>query len=479
MDLAPFKTLIRERCGLTLEGIGPNALASGVRKRCTATASAGPAYLNLIKSDEKEFNELVSLLTVNETYFYREPEQLLFAVNTLVPRLLLARRDGAPLRILSAGCSSGEELYSLAIALSEQYGAAAAHQFWLAGGDIDEAALAKARSGRYTEFSFRTLAPDLRTRYFERLDKTQWTVREPLRSRVHFHHLNLLAASYPAPFDSFDIIFFRNVSIYFDEPGRRRALQQLAALLSPQGVLIMGSAETLSNDLGVLPLVAEQGLFYFSRAGGAPARAAPPPPAPAGKARPAPARTNPAKPHAPVVADGGGRGRRALAEAKALIRDKQFERAQACLDGLGDTPSASLLLRAFLALQRKQYGNAEQLALHVVEQDAWDIDALMVLALTARFRDQADAAVKWLKQAVYACPQCWPAHYYLAEYHRAAHQVDAARRGYRVTLQLLAECAPGEDGLKVIPLALPASELRFLCQHQLSLLDGATAPKGG
>mgnify|MGYP001792698282 CR=1 FL=1 len=105
------------------------------------------------------------------------------------------------------------------------------------------------------------LAPALRERYFSSQGKQGWTISQALRSQVDFYHLNLLADNQPAQFGYFDIIFFRNVSIYFDEPTRRVALQRLAALLAPDGMLIMGSAETLSNDFGVIPLVLEDGVF--------------------------------------------------------------------------------------------------------------------------------------------------------------------------------------------------------------------------
>jgi chemotaxis protein methyltransferase CheR len=480
VDLAPFKTLIRERCGLGFEGQGESALASGLRRRCAETGAGEAAYLTRLRSDEREFHDLVSLLTVNETYFYREPEHLRLLVGTLVPRMLLARPAGAPLRILSAGCSSGEELYSIAIALAEQYGAGAAHRFRLAGGDIDTAALERARAGRYTEFSFRAMAPALRARYFDHTDQYGWTVSQALRAQAGFHHLNLLAPAYPAPFETFDVIFFRNVSIYFDAPSRLQALRRLASLLAPQAVLITGSAETLANDLGVLRLVREDGLFYFSNA---PAAAAPAArkkgaPAPAPAPSPAPTPSAAAAVPAPAVSS-----LQLVREATELIRAKQFERAGDLLARAdGDAPQA-MLLGSYLALQRKQYAASEQLARQVLALDAWSIDALLLLALAAKWQERAAETMQWLKQAVYACPACWPAHYYLAERHRADGQGEAARRAYRVTLQLLSDPGAGDAGLRVIPLDLPEAELRFLCQHQLAQLAQPSAPadarKGG
>ncbi|TAL48341.1 MAG: protein-glutamate O-methyltransferase CheR, partial [Methylovulum sp.] len=127
MNLAAFKALIKQRCGLTFEGIGEAPLVSGLQKRITETgAKNASAYYALLLANEHEFHELVALLTINETYFYREPEQLQLLVDCLIPRILSRKQDRSPVRILCAGCSSGEEPYSIAIALREKYGESAA-----------------------------------------------------------------------------------------------------------------------------------------------------------------------------------------------------------------------------------------------------------------------------------------------------------------------------------------------------------------
>ena len=266
MNLAPFKELIKQRCGLLFNGAGETPLADGLRKRMAATgAEGGSSYLARLQRDAAEFDELVCLLTINETYFYREPEHLKLLVERLIPRSLGRRPGATAVSILSAGCSSGEEPYSIAMALQEKYGESAAQLFHLVGGDIDKGALNKARSARYTEFSFRGLAPEMRERYFERQGNQAWKVRTDLLRQVHFLPLNLLDQRDLSALREFDIIFFRNVSIYFDTPTRRLILQHLAALLKDDGYLIVGAAETLANDLGVLKLVEEDGLFYFSK----------------------------------------------------------------------------------------------------------------------------------------------------------------------------------------------------------------------
>ncbi|MDO9104938.1 MAG: CheR family methyltransferase [Methylovulum sp.] len=489
MKLTDFKALIKQRCGLTFEGVGEASLVSGLQKRIAETgAKNASAYYASLMADEHEFHELIALLTINETYFYREPEQLQLLVNSLIPRILTRKQDASPVRILCAGCSSGEEPYSIAIALREKYGESAASLFMLAGGDIDKGALEKARIGCYTEFSFRSLAPELRERYFNRQDKRIWGVKDDLRQQVHFYHVNLLVARHPDDAQNFDIIFFRNVSIYFDMPTRRVIQQHLATLLNDDGYLITGIAETLANNLGVFNLVEEGGLFYFAKqhpGSAKPLLLKPKPPAHQTEAtsrtafsphratqastppvREAPPQVVPLPLLTPVTAS--------AEEALRLIQEKRYDEAMTALALLLEQypgSSAALLLKAHILLHRKDYAAAEESAQQALGIEPWSTDAFVLLGLVAKWRNQADTAVKWFKQAVYARNECWPAHYYLGELYRADSKVDNARRAYRVVLQLLAAQQAPNDGLSIIPLGLPVSEVRFLCEHQLAKLD--------
>lgn len=473
MDIAPFKELIKLRCGLIFEGVGEKPLVDGLRQRIIETgAENASAYCAKLHGDEGEFHELVCLLTINETYFYREPEQLQFLVDRLVPRILARRRDASPVRILSAGCSTGEEPYSIAITLREKYGESAAPLFQLIGGDIDKGALDKARLGRYTEFSFRGLAPELRDRYFERHGKWAWSVREDLRRQVHFHYLNLLDDNHHQALQDCDVIFFRNVSIYFDAPTRRRIQQHLAKLLKDDGYLITGSAETLANNLGVFAPAEEDGLYYFTKQPAAPRDSRLDPPDASVRRKSVtdqfPASRPFSVPHAlvPPAAD--------IGEAVRLTREKRYDCAlKAIARLLEQQPQASdaLLLKAYILLHRKEYAAAEKIAQSVLDSEAWSIDALMVLGLAAKWRNQPGDAAKWFKQAVYARPECWPAHYYQAELSRDGDEWEKARRSYRIALNLLSERNTPGSGLSIIPLDLPADEVRFLCEHRLAKLD--------
>lgn len=484
LGLAPFQALVKQRCGLQFEGDGQAKLAQALQERCAALGLAQAAYLPYLERSAGEFQELVNLLTINETYFFREPEQIRLLVQRLVPRLLARGSGQGRLRILSAGCSTGEEPYSLAIALLEQYGDAAAQSFTLLGADIDSRALARARAATYSDFSFRGVPEALRQRHFERT-RAGWRLAPAVRRLVEFHECNLLAPPQAPALQGCDVIFFRNVSIYFDLPTRQRIQQHLAQLLKDDGILVIGVAETLANNLGVLPLVEEDGLFYF-------AKGQPPLLPPAGRqdARPAPwARAAPPRPPVPpqpltlpegwMSAPERTPGQAALAQARQDVQDKRYAAALPQLDAvLADAPehTEARLLKAYVLLERKEFDAAAALAHAVLEAHAWSVDACMLLGLAAKWSGSADEAMRWFRQAIYAHHACWPAHYFLADLQRASGALEQARRTWRVVLQLLSGAAP-DTGIRHLPLDLPASEIRFLCTRHLAQA-GAGAAQG-
>lgn len=490
-DLAQFKTLIKLRCGLVFEGHSEANLVQALATRAKelGMGAAMPMYYAEVQGNGAEFQELINRLTVNETYFFREAEHIRLLVDHLVPRLLAERDRAGPVRILSAGCSSGEEPYSLVMALMDKHGENVAQLFEFVGGDIDSAVLAKARHAHYTGFSFRGVPHDVQTRYF---DKGRWglALKEQVKKQVIFHELNLLDRGVSPALGDFDIVFFRNVSIYFDAPTRKLAQQNIASLMKGNGILITGTAETLANDLGVLRLMEEEGLFYFVK--GQPpmenglARAAPTPP------RSIVASPLPARPESWRLAESADRlpvdpGPRSpaplpvkLDALRQQVRDKRYDQVLPLLDAVlcAEPGNAqALLLKAHVLINRKDFAAAEVLAQSVQACDAWSIDALLLLGLAAKWQQQPRAAIRWFKQAAYACHTCWIAHYYLADLYRDNDETERARRAYRVVVLLLNGNA-ADTGIQHVPFDLPEGEIRFLCEHHLGKLPGATVPEG-
>ena len=135
------------------------------------------------------------------------------------------------------------------------------------------------------------------------------------------------------------------------------------------------------------------------------------------------------------------------------------------------------LLRAFVFLEKREYEAAEGLAIEVLETDPWSTDAFVLLGLCSRRETRSDDAVEWLRQAAYASNDCWTAHFHLAELYRECGQLDKATREYRIVLRALEGGSTRDPGLKIIPLDLPAADLRLLCEGRLrSLLEVKHAP---
>jgi chemotaxis protein methyltransferase CheR len=192
---------------------------------------------------EAEFDQIYDLVTTNETYFFREPAQLAAFSEEIVPEIL-ERKTVKKVRIWSAGCSSGEEPYSIAMLLSEAglYDHAA---FEIFASDINQQVLAKARKGHYRESAFRATDAPLREKYFTRNDDGSWQIHDDIRNRVSFGRLNLYDEARVSLLGHLDVIFCRNVIIYFDDVSKRVVVTNFYNRLSDAGYLLLGHSESL------------------------------------------------------------------------------------------------------------------------------------------------------------------------------------------------------------------------------------------
>lgn len=483
-DLVLFKELVHQRSGLQFEAMAESSLMLALKKRMMANQGEPPsAYYARLLGNESEFDELVSLLTINETYFYREPKQLDLLVNQLLPDLL-AKGRGLPLRILSAGCSTGEEPYSIAIALLEKFGESASSMVTIIAGDIDQHALRRARHAHFHEYAFRGMPPALRQRYFTYVTGQGYQLDARVRGMVEFHSLNLLATRLPPRYVDFDVIFFRNVSIYFDAPTRRNIQHALYAAMRETGCLVLGSAETLANDLGIFHLVEEGGQFYFSKDENRPK------PAPQASKQVVPPLLKkvklpvipaplPPKVCVPLLPEGlaaPGEWAENLEAVRGLIRAKQHEAAlKQILLLRKSAPAGDMelkLLESYVLLQTRRFVEASALAEQVLARDNWSVEAMMLLGFVAKWQDDPSAAIGHFKTAAYTRPDCWPAHYYLGRLLQDT-EVAKARREYRTALLQL-ESNPDPDGGLRLPLDLPVADIRFLCERRSSAVAGRT-----
>ena len=192
---------------------------------------------------ESEFDQIYDLVTTNETYFFREPAQLTAFIEEIVPDIL-SKKPVKKVRVWSAGCSSGEEPYSLAILLQEAgwYERAA---FEIFASDINQQVLSKARRGQYRESAFRSTEASLREKYFTREADGSWKIRDEVRNRVSFGRLNLYDEARVSLLGHLDIIFCRNVIIYFDDASKKVVVTNFYNRLIDGGYLLLGHSESL------------------------------------------------------------------------------------------------------------------------------------------------------------------------------------------------------------------------------------------
>ena len=187
--------------------------------------------------------DVVEAMTTNESFFFRDDKPFLHFRTQALPRLVAARPPGSPLRVWSAASSSGQEAYSLAMIVAEATAMLAGRKVEIVGTDIARDQLARAREGIYSQFEVqRGLPVQMLMRYF-RKNESNWHLTDTIRGMAQFREFNLLSDL--RPLGRFDIVFCRNVLIYFDQPTKARVLEAIAGLMPPDGLLYLGGAETV------------------------------------------------------------------------------------------------------------------------------------------------------------------------------------------------------------------------------------------
>lgn len=237
--------LIAQRSGIALSEVKRNLVYSRLARRLrTLKLKSFSSYCRVLTNDDgSELEQFVNALTTNLTAFFREPKHFEFLSETLLPAVRKAP-DHTPLRIWSAGCSTGEEAYSLAMTLE---GALPDSQdARILATDLDSSVIARARTGVYESSRVQSIPETRLKQWFQRgtgLNEGRVRVRPAIRERVTFRQLNLME---PWPMRKpFDIIFCRNVVIYFDRETQRRLFDRFADQLRPGGYLFVGHSETL------------------------------------------------------------------------------------------------------------------------------------------------------------------------------------------------------------------------------------------
>lgn len=263
IDLQQLAQYIYDFCGIDYLNNLPS-LESKIAGRLKELNLSLWEYCGYIKVDEIERDILVELITVNETYFFRE-ENLLNELKTVIFPLYKHRPSYNPLRIWCAACSSGEEPYTLAMLIKETnlFNEGSVE---IIASDINKKVLNKAQNALYGKrsLSFRKMPEGMLNKYFDELDE-EYKVKEEVRKLVKFKHLNMFDKNMKDVIGNVDILICRNVLIYFDLESIRHIAKSFYDIINPNGYLLLGHAETVTSINPGFETIYTPSIFYYKK----------------------------------------------------------------------------------------------------------------------------------------------------------------------------------------------------------------------
>ena len=238
--------MLKDESGLVLSGEKDYLVESRLMPVARRNGlSSVPELVSLIKrpGNNGVKNDIVEAMTTNESFFFRDKTPFMHFTETMMPAFIKVRSGERRLRIWCAAASTGQEPYSLAMCLKEMSQKLPGWRIEIVGTDISAEVLEKAKSGLYSQFEVqRGLPIQMLTNYFTQVGD-MWQIDSSIRAMVQYREFNLLANM--ASLGKFDMIFCRNVLIYFDQPTKSQVLEQLSRQLTPDGYLVLGAAETV------------------------------------------------------------------------------------------------------------------------------------------------------------------------------------------------------------------------------------------
>ena len=479
-DLTPeefgrFRDWIHKHSGIYLEDSKVDSLRISLVTRATRFGFADyDEYFRVLTSSEDEIKELMNLVTINETSFFRFPAQFKALRESVIPEVIEHKsKISRSFRVWSAGCSTGEEPYTLSMTLLDSALDGMGYRGEVFGTDVSTQALDRARQAVYPARSLANLEQHVVQRWFEPV-KGGHRPAQRVRDIVDLSYHNLVKEPYPlALLNNWDVIFCRNVTIYFKLESTRRVVDNFYESLNPGGYLFIGHSETLTSISNRFELVEIGGVFVYRKpparrlfafgdalvkraterkrpktseleptpARGASARAVPAAGAPARSSRPVRPAQKPAEKISPIMPEPGGEDTQSLIEtAYALLEQARPAEARGYADrALALDPNCleALLVRAYAHADAGDFTAAIAEANAALKIDPLLAPARYILGIIyQRQGDQVDALNEF-KRTIYIDPEFVLAHFNAANIYRTRGALDDACRSYENTLRAI------------------------------------------
>ncbi|MHB8708678.1 MAG: CheR family methyltransferase [Desulfuromonadales bacterium] len=492
-QLEPFTELLNQHSGLHFSPSNWRLLERGLQRRMQALQMTSPQryfdYLSRSQDNLDEFSKLVGLLTVGETCFFRYRTHHDALIHAVLPSLLERNAQNRRLRFWSAGCSTGEEPYSLAMKLLENFPQLREWDIQILATDINKRSLRQAREGIYRERSLRQVEARYRERYFRQTGE-HFILEPQVRSLVRFAYLNLQVGPFPDPDNGtagLDLILCRNVLIYFRTETVRKIVARFADCLTPGGYLLLGHAETLQYVSDRFQRHHQYGAFFYQRkvtqlTPPAPLpmpelpvapllqrqAVSPPPPAAPRPAMIPPAVVPPPPPVPPPDPE------ELYRQAMAAFDREEFAVAEDLLDQvLAVAPQQPLALvgKGLLCANRGRHDEARQWCARAIRYDDLCPAAYLLRGLILDMEEQLERALVEYQKVLWLDRDFIMALYLSAKIHGRLGQVEQQGRALRNTIRTL-EKQPGAD---VISFSGGLSQPVFLdiCRRELAAIQSA------
>jgi chemotaxis protein methyltransferase CheR len=496
-----FRLALARRLGLAFEESRLASLSELLRVRAAAAPGGLDAYLRALEGSsppKPELRALAQILSVPETYFFRNADSFRAFTGAALPARIAAAGSTRTLALLSAGCASGEEPYSLAMALRDRVDAG--WRVTIRAIDMNPAMLERAARGRYTSWALRETPPELRRRWFRR-DASEYVLDARVREMVAFEERNLTEEdeSVWRP-GSYDVVFCRNVIMYFTPEAARAVIARIARALMPGGFLFLGHAETLRGVSQDFHLRHTHDTFFYEKRDGSEPVAGDEASAHAPRELPAPAPelrlddpswgtswvdtvrrsseriaqlASTSATDAPTPSADARGSATDVARAVALMREERFAEATALVDSLSEQAARDpdvLLLRAILSTHGGDLEKAEALCQELLAMDEMSAGAHYLMALCLESAGDVTSAAREDRLAAHLDPAFAMPRLHLGLMARRAGDLELARGELESAVALLER----EDPSRVLLFGggFGRDALVAVCRAQLAACGG-------